>query len=460
MSMLARLSQSNSLIARAVRSSVLTVAGFGASQLIRLVTNLILTRLLFPEAFGLMALVSVVLLGLGQFSDVGIGPSIMQSKRGDDPDFLNTAWTIQAIRGVLLFVTACALAWPASQIYDAPELMRLLPVAGLTLLITGFNPTNLESAHRHMRLGRLTVIDISTQVVGVLIAMALAWWLRSVWALVISGVASALFQLWVYRRFLPGIRNRFRWEPAARHELIRFGKWIFLSTVCGFAFSQSDKIILGKYLPLDAFGVYNIGFFLASFPLMLGSMVNQKVVIPIYRECPPDRSRANFLSLRRMRMAMTAGLIVLVTLFSASGVWLVDLLYDPRYHAAGAVVVLLALMQIPTVIQLTYDQAALAAGDSRRFFVLTLARAAFMIAGLLLGLRLGGLFGAILGQGAARAAVYPVTVWLARRVGAWDPLHDVIFAGLGLIGAALALWLNHSAIAALLAGAGAAGISP
>ncbi len=448
----ARLSTGDSLLARALRSSVLTVAGFGTSQVVRLVTNLVLTRLLYPEAFGLMALVSVVLVGLGQFSDVGIGPSIMQSRRGDDPDFLNTAWTIQVIRGGLLWLAACVLAWPMAQFYGVPELARILPVAGLTLLITGFNPTNLESAHRHLRLGRLTLIDLGTQVIGVVVAVVLAWWLRSVWALVISGVVGALVQLVFYRAFLPGIRNRLRWEPAARHELIRFGKWIFLSTVAGFAYSQADKIVLGRWLSLGDFGVYNIGYFLASFPLMLGSMVNQKVVIPIYRECPPRAGRENFLMLRRMRMAMTAGLIVLVTGFAGAGVWLVDLLYDPRYHGAGGVVVLLAVMQIPGVIQLTYDQAALAAGDSRRFFVLTLARAVLMVAGLVAGLQAAGLFGAILGQGLARVAVYPVTVWLARRAGAWDPLHDMLFALLGGLGAALALWLNWPAVQALAAG--------
>ncbi|HGG06677.1 MAG TPA: polysaccharide biosynthesis protein [Aliiroseovarius sp.] len=451
MTLLRRVTQGNSLTARALRSSALTVAGFGASQIIRLATNLILTRILFPEAFGMMALVSVVLIGLGQFSDVGIGPSIMQSKRGDDRDFLNTAWTIQAIRGVLLWLTACVLAFPAAAFYGADELTWLLPVAALTLLISGFNPTSLETAHRHMKLGRLTLIDIATQLVGVVTAVLFALWLHSVWALVISGVLSTLIQLFMYKALLPGIRNRFRWEPEAKHELIRFGKWIFLSTVCGFLYSQSDKILIGKYLSLGDFGVYNIGYFLASFPLMLGHMVNQKIVIPIYRECPPRESRDNFLRLRRMRMAMTGGLIVLVTAFSALGVWLVGLLYDPRYAAAGAVVVLLALTQIPGIIQLTYDQAALAAGDSRRFFVLTLVRAALMIAGLLVGLEWAGLYGAIIGQGAARVAIYPVTVWLARRTGAWDPLHDAVFAGLGLLGGALSLWLNNDAVLALAA---------
>lgn len=73
-----------------------------AQQLIRLGSNLILTRLLFPEAFGLMALVQTFMTGLAMFSDIGIGPSIIQNRRGEDPDFLNTAWTIQIGRGVML----------------------------------------------------------------------------------------------------------------------------------------------------------------------------------------------------------------------------------------------------------------------------------------------------------------------------------------------------------------------
>ncbi len=151
----------NGLLARAMRSSALTVAGFGGSQVLRLVSNLVLARLLFPEAFGIMAIVSVIIQGLMQFSDVGVSPAIMQSKRGDDPDFLNTAWTIQMMRGLGLWLAACALAWPVAQIYDSPLLMQLLPVAGLSLLITGFNPTRLDSAKRHLRFGRVTVIDFT-----------------------------------------------------------------------------------------------------------------------------------------------------------------------------------------------------------------------------------------------------------------------------------------------------------
>lgn len=439
------------LMQRAMRSSAITVLGFGASQIIRLASNLILTRLLFPEAFGMMAMVSVFLMGLAMFSDVGVGPAIMSSKRGDDPEFLNTAWTIQIIRGLSLWVVACAFTYPISLYYGEPDLIYYLPVAALTLLINGFNPTRLETANRHMQAGRVTLIEVATQIVGIIGAVLFAWMLQSVWALVISGIVAALAHLAMLNLSLPGAANRLRWEKPAADELIHFGKWIFLSTVCGFAIGQADKVIIGGYLGLADFGLYNIAFFLASFPFMLGGMVMRRLLIPIYRESPPAASAANYARLRKMRLAATGALSVMTVILAFSGVWLVQLMYDDRYLLAGGIVVLIAALQMPALILMTCDQAALAMGDSRRFFVLTLVRAGLVVAGMLIGLQTAGLIGALVGQGLANIAAYPVLVWLIARHGAWDPQIDAGFATFGLLFGALALWLNWDAVSALAA---------
>jgi O-antigen/teichoic acid export membrane protein len=434
-----------------MRSSAITVMGFGAGQVIRLASNLILTRLLFPEAFGMMAMVSVFLMGLAMFSDVGVGPAIMSSKRGDEPEFLNTAWTIQIFRGLSLWAVACAFTYPISLYYGEPDLIYYLPVAALTLMLNGFNPTRAETANRHMQAGRVTLIEVATQVVGIVTAVIFAWILHSVWALVISGIVASLAHLVMLNLFLPGVSNRLQWEKPAAAELIHFGKWIFLSTVCGFAIGQADKVIIGGYLSLANFGLYNIAFFLASFPFMLGGMVMRRLLIPIYRESPPLASAANFARLRKMRIAATGALSALTMVLAFSGVWLVQLMYDDRYSMAGGIVVLIAVIQMPALIMMTCDQAALAMGDSRRFFVLTLVRAVLVVAGMLIGLQTAGLIGALVGQGLANVAAYPVLVWLIARHGAWDPLHDAAFAVLGVVFGALALWMNWGAVVALVA---------
>jgi O-antigen/teichoic acid export membrane protein len=432
------------LMARVFRSTSWILLGYGGSQGLRLASNLILTRILFPEAFGLMALISLVTVGLMLFSDVGIAPSIAQSKRGDDPDFLNTAWSIQVIRGVCLWAIATGLALPFASFYTAPELATYLPIAALTLLVTGFNPTRIETAHRHLLMGRLTILDLTSQVIAVMIA--LAWWLQSVVALVVGGVVGSISKLALTWVFLPGTANRFRWEPAAVRELVTFGKWIFLSTAFWFFASQGDRAVLGKFLTLESLGIYNIAFFLASFAMQLGTAVTGRVMIPVYRDAKHEVAK-----IAKLRFAISGVTLTLLLVMALVGPWLVGVLYDPRYALGGAIVTLLAVAQIPQVIGMSYDQAALAAGDSRRFFVVSASRAVLQITFLIAGVNLFGIVGAIVGMGIAHLLTHPVMIWLARTHDAWDARHDAICAlGAGTVGA-IALWLHWDAIAGLSA---------
>jgi O-antigen/teichoic acid export membrane protein len=446
---LTRLTKGRSLTERAARVTLITLGGYIMGQVVRLASNLILTRLLYPEAFGTMGIVLMVMIGLQMFSDVGLNASIMQSKRGDDPGFLDTAWTIQAMRGGILWLTATLLAYPLALFYNEPMLALYMPVAALALVVTGFNPTRIQQAHRHLEAWRITVADLATQVIGIVIGVVLALLLNSVWALVVAGPLSAVAGLIIYNMSLPGHKNSLHWDKSSVTELVHFGRWILISTIAGFITLQADKIILAKLIPLEVFGLYNIAFFLASFPFLMGHMVIGRVLIPVYRQSPPLASPENYARLRQMRFAMTGALTVMVAMLAFGGVWLIDLMYDPRYASAGGIVVLIAISLMPNLIIMACDQAALANGDSKRFFVLTAARAALVVILMLAGLWYFGLIGAILGQGLANLVVYPVLVWLVRPYGAWDPLHDAFYMGIGAVIFVLGWWLNADAIAAL-----------
>lgn len=436
-----------------MRGSAVTAFAFLVAQVLRLASNLILTRLLAPEAFGLMALVSMVLIGLALFSDMGIGPSIAQNPRGDDPDYLNTAWTIQVIRGALLFLVASALAVPAAWFYDAPQLAVLLPVGAVGLLIGGFIPTRVDSANRHLMLERVVFLDLAVQVATLVAMIALAWATGSVWALVIGGVLTPLLRIPLVLRFLPGQVNRFRWEREAAHDLIHFGKWIFLSTVGGFFLLQGDRAILGAHLTLTELGIYNIGAFLATFPILLGQAVTGRVLIPLYREArDPAGGAAVRARLMQLRYGLTAVLVALLALLAFGGVPIVALLYRAEYHEAGAIAVALSCVLMPQAIGLSYDQSALAAGDSKRFFFVTFARAVLQTGFFLIGAMTWGLAGALIGQAVAILLAHPLLAWLAWRNGVWDARHDALYVVLVAVLVILALSLNRAEVATLVMG--------
>jgi O-antigen/teichoic acid export membrane protein len=421
------------LTRRVVRGSVVTMLGFGGTQAIRLGGNLILARLLFPEAFGIMALVTVLLVGLAMLSDLGISPAIQGNPRGDDPDFLNTAWTINLIRGGVLFLTGCALAWPMAAIYDAPILLQVVPVACISLLILSLEPTRADTAERHLHLGWITMLELVSQIAALVVMVAVALATGSIWALVAGSLAAALVRVSLAWTVLPGIVNRPRLEPRAVSDLIHFGKWIFLSTVAGFLVQQADKLVLGRYLTMTELGLYNIGFFLASFPLMLGTTLVVRLMIPVYRESPPRDSMDNFARLRRIRASLTLVLLGMMGPLVVMGPWLVDVLYDDRYTESGVVVVMVGLALMPQLITVAYDRAALAQGDSRGFFVVNGVRALVMVLLLVLLVPVLGIVGAALALVSAAALTYPLQVWLARRHGAWDWPHDLV--GFGLVAA-------------------------
>lgn len=425
--------------------------GFGGTQAIRLAGNLILARLLFPEAFGIMALVTVLLVGLAMLSDLGISPAIQGNPRGDDPDFLNTAWTINLIRGVVLFLTGCALAWPMAVIYEAPILLQVVPVACISLLILSLEPTRTDTAERHLHLGWITLLELTSQFAALVVMVIVGLLTGSIWALVAGSLAAALVRVVLAWTVLPGIVNRLRLERRSVSELIHFGKWIFLSTVAGFLVQQADKLVLGRYLTLTDLGLYNIGFFLASFPLMLGSTLVVRLMIPVYRESPPRESVANFQRLRRIRGSLTLALMALMVPMVMLGPWLVGVLYDARYAASGGVVVLVGLALMPQLVTVAYDRAALAQGDSRGFFVVNGVRAGVMVLLLVLLVPGQGIAGAALALAAGVILTYPLQIWLAQRHGAWDGWHDLMAFGLVGVVALLALWLHADLLGNLMA---------
>lgn len=442
--------QGNSVKARSIRGAMLTVASFGGANILRLASNLILTRLLLPDAFGLMALVQVFITGLNMFSDTGIRTAIIQNKRGDDPAFLNTAWTMQIGRGVLLWLLCCAIAGPAAFLYDEPLLAMILPFAGLNPLISGFMSTNVATANRHLYLGRLTAIELGTQAVGIAIMVALAFQLQSVWALVIGGILTTALRVGVQHLALPGIRNRFFWDRSSFDALFSYGKFIFLSTAVTFAISQGDKAILGAYVSLAELGIYNIGYFLGAVPLLLCGTLTNKVVFPLYRLKPITESQSNRKQIFRARRIVIGGALLACALLAATGIWLIDLMYTPTYALAGPVVVLLSFALVPQISQASYGGLLLAAGDSQNFFLLNLCTAVLQTGLLFAGVIWYGTFGVLLAPALANLMTYPLRASLAHRYGGWDGWGDLMLYGFGFLCTGAACWWHWAEIAKLI----------
>jgi O-antigen/teichoic acid export membrane protein len=417
-----------------IRGAFWTIFGYGASQIIRFGSNLVLTRLLFPEFFGVMALVNIFIAGLTLFSDVGIGISIVQNKQGDEPEFLNTAWTIQVVRGFGLWVLCVLLAHPVALLYNEPQLNWLIPIAGLCTVISGFNSTSLYSLERHMSVQKLTILEICAQIIQTIVMLVWAALNSSIWALVGGSLVGAVVKLvWSYR-LIPGQSNRFAWDKDAKREIFGLGRWIFLSTALMFLAEQIDRLLLGKLFSLEMLGIYTVALMLSDVPRQITVALGMRVVMPAAAkllDLPRSELRAKVLHNRRYLMLALTGVMILLVSF---GDIATKILYDRRYAATAWMLPILALGIWPRMLCCTIEPILSAMGKVQYMTFGNVCRLVFTVGGILVGFSMLGNLGAIIAVALNDLFYYCVVSYGASREGVGCLKQDAMMTGLLLLG--------------------------
>ncbi len=424
----------SALEGRALRATMWTVISYGSAQCLRLVNSMVLTRLLMPSAFGEMTLVITLIVGMTMLSDIGLEPSVIQSPRGDEPTFLNTAWTLQASRGGFLWMIAAFLAWPAAVFYKDPRLMYVLPVLALSTLITGLNSTNLLTLSRHMGVRRLFFLDFSTQIVNLIVTITWALYSPTVWALVVGNVVGNVYKVILshHPRIVPGERNRISWDKSCVHEIIHFGKWIFLATAFHFFALNADKLILGKLVQFAVLGVYGIAFQMSDVPRAMINAFSMKVGYPFISRIihlPMPEFRVRLLRYRGYAL-MVGGF--LLSLMVTWGGWLIVKMYPARYDEARWMVPLLALGLWHTLMYQTMAPVLLSMGKSKYGAVGNVAFCVTIMLGIPVAFHYFGIMGAVVAVAAGDFPLYLATVFGATREGI-KPLRQDMMLTAGFV---------------------------
>jgi O-antigen/teichoic acid export membrane protein len=436
----------------AFRGAAWTVLGYGAGQVLRLGSSVVLAWLLFPEVFGLVALVGVLMQGLHMFSDLGIQPSIVQNSRGDDPEFLNTAWTIQVIRGLGLWLLACVAAYPFALLYGQPQLAWVICVAGFTSVLQGFNSTRIASAERHLKLGALTIMEIIIQVTTIAVMITWAYFQASVWAVVAGGLVATTLKLVLSHAWLPGMPNRFAWNPESVRALVHFGKWVFLSTILTFCVFQADRLIFGQLVPLGVLGLYSIALSFAMLPQEVITRLSMAVAFPAFSRTFRETGSLESVFARMRSPLVIAGAAATAAMVLCGPV-LIDWLYDARYADVGWILQLLSIGVLFLILQSLSGSALLATGRPRALSGAHACKLAAMVLLIPLGYRFGGFAGAVAAYAASEAFRYLYLTGAAARVGLRTLRGDLVVLVLwgGTVGGGLAIgsWSGLDGIGAV-----------
>ena len=439
------LSPSLSLRKRAIFAGAWNIGALVTSQAMRLGGNLIMARLLMPEMFGIMVIATTVSVILHLLSDVGLRQNIIQSPRGDDPVFLNTVWTVQIVRGFVLFASTLLIAgfawfaqvihlWSPESTYAAPELPLVLACTGLSAVIYGFQSTKVDVAVRAFQQKKVVLAEFASQIAGLLVMLAIGYFTRSIWSLVGAGLISALVSTLLGHFWFQGPHNRLLWDRTALQELVVFGRWILLSSAVGVLAMNGDRIWFGGSMSAAELGVYSIAvLILGAITLGVQRLVGA-VALPAFGEAARTNDTARLRSLYdRFRLIVDIVLLFITGLLWTISPLIIHWLYDERYAEAGGMMAVLSL----SFFTLRYGvahQAWLALGLTKYQAMDNIIRAISLWVLLPVLLAVGGVKYAIWGVALHTLPTLVLIVYVNCRIGLFNLKRELVVLPMLLVG--------------------------
>ncbi len=232
----------------------------GASELFvritRLITAVVLARVMDPLLFGLAALVLTVNELIRVFNRNGIGAKIVQCSDHDLKAITNTAYRLNFIFCISLFFIQCAAAYPLAQFYATPELVPMLQVLSLTYLLMPFGMVQASLVQRDQRLKTVALIDGGQVGIDNVITTLLALSGLGAWAIVLPKFLTS--PIWVF-----GYRYAYRWKPSGPffsfklwRDVLQFGRYYLSIELLKTARLNLDNMIIGRVLGMEALGLY------------------------------------------------------------------------------------------------------------------------------------------------------------------------------------------------------------
>jgi O-antigen/teichoic acid export membrane protein len=291
---------------------------------------------------GIMLIVNTLRTGVELLSDIGIGQNIVSNKNGEDPEFYNTAWTLQIIRGLILSIICFSATYPISVFYQSQTIYKIIPVISYIFIFTGFQSVSRFLAQKRLNLKIIGGYDIFVSITSLVIHVLCAWFTPTIWALVYGGIISSVVSMIGSFFIIKGVSYKLILSRKYALEILSFGKWIFLSTILYFLAMNFDRLYLARSLPFQILGIYSVARSLADVLSLLVARIGSLVIFPMVAAAGHSKQVLRE-KLALSRTSMLLGAAISISLFVAVSDLVVLLLYDERYKAAALMLPVLAI---------------------------------------------------------------------------------------------------------------------
>lgn len=285
---------------RIVKTSFALSASRAVLQLLAILKVLILARILSPVDFGLMAIAATVLTTIESVTITGVDLNLVR-KRESISEYIDTAWTISIIRGIILAILLFAGSGYIAAFFHSPESLGMLRTIGMVFVLRGFTNSYIVYFSKQLEIKNQIALNAAEILFDVIISITFSLIYRNAWGLVFGFLAAAAARA-VISFLLHSEKPKLCFDRCKILELSRFGKFVWGTNIAVFAGNKLDSIIIGKLLDAGSLGFYQMAQKLTE-PLSkeIGSVMAQ-VLFPAYSLMQDDHARLQGAYLRTVKI--------------------------------------------------------------------------------------------------------------------------------------------------------------
>ena len=280
---------SGGLGARAVRGAAVSGIAQGVKLVVQIVSVILLSRLLSPRDFGLIAMAAPIIALATLAQSLGLSEAVVVSRDLTYTQASTMFW-INAALSLTLALVLMLTAPLVAAFYAEPRLTAIVAVLAIAVLTSGLGAQHLAMATRAMRFGKLALVDMAMAVLSLVAALVWAWFDPSPWALVASALAAAFASLagaWSVSGWRPGRPDSWRSVTA----MLRFGGGLTTFNLSNFFARNLDNVLIGRFDGPGPLGLYDRAYKLLLFPLQQITYPLQRVMVPTLSRLIDDPAR-------------------------------------------------------------------------------------------------------------------------------------------------------------------------
>ncbi len=388
-----------------------TAASFGTQAVIKLGSSLILTRLLRPEAYGIITILMSVTFVIELIGDINVTLFIIRDKSGEEPKYLNTAWTLQLGRALLNAVVLFFCAPLISKyVYHTPDLTDPLRFISIWFVVAAGQSMSFPIAIRRKRSRIIMYSELIATFLSSCFAVIYCYYSRDYWGLIYATVLQRALITVMTHLYFPELRPKLHLDWAAAREILGFTKFTMPSSLITLALSQFDKIALLRLFDLHLLGIYGLAGNIAA---PIESLIGKISQMVLYPRCAHDfRTDPDtyWIKYYTNNIKVFMSIMIVPAAIGGGARLLIAVLYDSRYALAGPILQAFMLRAMLFAVASPAEDLLIATGESQVILIGNVFRAVGMLAASLTGYYFFGFMG--FAYGVALSGLPPLIYYL------------------------------------------------